>query len=99
LELLECKFAKNSLTNEKLFSQTFVSILFDGESHQVVKITVIYGAVIIPRLTAQQGQEFNGAKGGDEQLSANRLKTRFSLQYPGLNSSIQVEIAVFRKKL
>jgi hypothetical protein len=39
--------------------------------------TNIYRAVIIRRLTAQQGQEFNGAKGGAEQLfakSANRLK-------------------------
>ncbi len=44
LELVECKFARNGLTNwKKIFSNIFENIiwhLFAGESHQVVKITV-----------------------------------------------------------
>jgi hypothetical protein len=48
LELLECKFARNGLTNWKTFlTNIFENIiwhLFAGESHQVVKITVPYWA-------------------------------------------------------
>jgi hypothetical protein len=44
LELVECKFARNGLTNGKTFlANVFENIiwhLFAGESHQVVKITV-----------------------------------------------------------
>ena len=46
LELVECKFARNGLTNWKTFlTNVFENIiwhLFAGESHQVVKITVPY---------------------------------------------------------
>jgi hypothetical protein len=46
LELVECKFARNGLTNWKTFlANIFENIiwhLFAGESHQVVKITVPY---------------------------------------------------------
>ena len=46
LELVECKFARNGLTNWKNFlANIFENIiwhLFAGESHQVVKITVPY---------------------------------------------------------
>ncbi len=46
--LVECKFARNSLTNwkTKIFQTNIVKNivlhLFAGESHQVVKFTVIY---------------------------------------------------------
>jgi hypothetical protein len=46
LELVECKFARNGLTNRKTFlTNIFENIiwhLFAGEPHQVVKITVPY---------------------------------------------------------
>ncbi len=46
LELVECKFARNGLTNWKTFlTNVFENIiwhLFADESHQVVKITVPY---------------------------------------------------------
>ncbi len=46
LELVECKFARNGLTNRKTFlTNIFKNIiwhLFAGESHQVVKFTVPY---------------------------------------------------------
>ena len=48
LELVECRFARNGLTNWKTFlTNIFENIiwhLFAGESHQVVKITVPYCA-------------------------------------------------------
>jgi hypothetical protein len=44
LEVVECKFARNGLTNWKIsLANIFKNIiwhLFAGESHQVVKITV-----------------------------------------------------------
>ncbi len=44
LEIIECKFAKNGLTNWKTFLTNIlkntISHLFAGESHEVVKITV-----------------------------------------------------------
>ncbi len=44
LEIVECKFARNGLTNWKTFLtnilQNIIWHLFAGESHQVVKITV-----------------------------------------------------------
>ncbi len=49
LEIVECKFARNGLTNwKKIFTNIFKNIiwhLFAGESHQVVKITVPYWIV------------------------------------------------------
>ncbi len=46
LEILECKFARNGLTNWKTFLTNILKYiiwhLFAGESHQVVKITVPY---------------------------------------------------------
>ncbi len=46
LETVECKFARNGLTNWKTFLTNILKIiiwhLFAGESHQVVKITVPY---------------------------------------------------------
>ena len=46
LELVECKFARNGLTNRKTFlTNVFENIiwhLFTGQSQQVVKITVTY---------------------------------------------------------
>jgi hypothetical protein len=48
LELVECRFARNGLTNLKTFlTNIFENIiwhLFAGEPHQVVKITVPYCA-------------------------------------------------------
>jgi hypothetical protein len=53
LEIVECDFARNGLTNWKTF---FTNILkniiwhhFAGESHQVVKITVPYGTGVLRR--------------------------------------------------
>ncbi len=52
LEIVECKFARNGLTNWKTFLanilKNIIWHLFAGESHQVVKITVPYPA-LIPR--------------------------------------------------
>ncbi len=46
LEIVECKFARNGLTNQKTFLtnilKNIIWHLFAGESHQVVKITVPY---------------------------------------------------------
>jgi hypothetical protein len=45
LELVECKVARNGLTNKILITNIFKNIiwhLFAGESHQVVKITETY---------------------------------------------------------
>ncbi len=46
LEIVECKFARNGLTNWKTFLanilKNIIWHLFAGESHQVVKITVPY---------------------------------------------------------
>ncbi len=48
LEIVECKFARNGLTNWKTFLtnilKNIIWHLFAGESHQVVKITVPYWA-------------------------------------------------------
>ncbi len=53
LELVECKFARNGLTNWNTFlTNIFVNIiwhLFAGESHKVVKITVPYVSIILPQ--------------------------------------------------
>ncbi len=50
LELIECKFARNGLTNwNKIVVNIFKNIIwhvFAGESHQVVKITVTYWEVV-----------------------------------------------------
>ncbi len=46
LEIVECKFARNGVTNEKtLLTNILKNIIWHllaGESHQVVKITVPY---------------------------------------------------------
>jgi hypothetical protein len=46
LEIVECKLARNGLTNWKFFLTNIVKniiwYLFAGESHQVVKITVTF---------------------------------------------------------
>ncbi len=46
LEMVECKFARNGLTNWKIFLSNILKNiiwhLFAGESHHVVKITVPY---------------------------------------------------------
>ncbi len=55
LELVECKFARNGLTNRKTFlTKVFENIiwhLYAGESHQVVKITVPLEAAVLGRLS------------------------------------------------
>ncbi len=54
LELVECKFARNGLTNWKTFlTNIFKNIiwhLFVGESYQVLKITVTYWTIIPTRI-------------------------------------------------
>jgi hypothetical protein len=61
LEIVECKFARNSLTNVNIFLTNILKNinwhLFAGESHQVVKITVTYSTRLTLRAISRRTEE------------------------------------------
>jgi hypothetical protein len=81
LELVECKFARNGLTNWKTFLTNIVKNiiwhLFAGESHQVVKITVTYCQCKgrnSPRFNLSILQVFNTVESEGRQIKQCRIK-------------------------
>jgi hypothetical protein len=59
LEIVECKFARNGLTNRRTFLtnilKNIIWHLFAGESHQVVKFTVPYYTIVDVFLSSLKG--------------------------------------------